>query len=114
VSCAHRVQRHFAPLCLISCLALVVIVSRSRCSTFLVLGFMSMFVLVIVIAYLAVWVPLTATRPVLDLSTYSPMAGPIGAIAGVATFVLSGHEHSRVRGDACHSCGGGSVRTTLT
>ena len=54
-----------------------------------------MFVLLIVVAYLAVWVPLTATRPVLDLSTYAPMAGPTGAIAGTATFVLSVGERRR-------------------
>ena len=59
---------------------------RSLCSTFLVLGFAAMFVLLMVIAYLAIWVPLTAKRPVIDLSTYSPMAAPIGASAGVATF----------------------------
>lgn len=56
--------------------------------SFLVLGFLSMFVLMLVIAYLALWVPMTATRPITDLGAYAPTAAPVGAIAGVATFVF--------------------------
>jgi hypothetical protein len=58
-------------------------------STFLVLAFLSMFVLMMVIAYLALWVPMTAQRPITDLGAYAPTVTPIGAAAGVATFVLS-------------------------
>lgn len=64
-------------------------------STFLVLGFSSMFVLLMVVAYLGVWIPLTVNRPVIDLSTYAPRAGPIGAAAGVATFFLSADTCAR-------------------
>ena len=50
---------------------------------------MSGFVLILVIAYLALWVPMMATRPIVDLGAHAPTAAPVGAAAGVATFVLS-------------------------
>jgi len=55
---------------------------------FLALAGASGGVLLMVVAYLALWVPLTAPRPVVDLTSYAPLAGPIGAASGVATFVF--------------------------
>lgn len=55
---------------------------------FLALGFTALFALLMVVAYLAAWVPLTASRPVLDLSTYAPRVVPVGAVAGVSTFIF--------------------------
>lgn len=57
-------------------------------SPFLTLGFVSLAALLCVVFYLAVFVPLTSKRPVVDLATHAPRAVPAGAIAGVATFIL--------------------------
>ena len=55
-------------------------------SSFLLLAVLFGFVLSLVIAYLAVWLPMRSTRPILDLSAHAPTAIPIGTGAGVATF----------------------------
>jgi len=56
--------------------------------SFLLMGFTSMGILLGVVGYLALWVPLRASRPILDLAQYAPRAVMGGAISGVATFVF--------------------------
>jgi hypothetical protein len=56
--------------------------------TFLLLAGLSGGVLLSVVGYLALWVPLTAPRPVVDLGAYAPTAAPVGAASAVATFVF--------------------------